>query len=417
MFVSNWRRQLDAVPNSRTGRLRASVAGVLVALVTVTSSGCAWDPWFIFTNPPSTPPPDSYVLRGDHLEADVPAHNEEAVGRLTTAHEYFRAGKYHEAEYVFSVIRKTKKTSPALAEEAIYYEAECLRLQGCYPKAADTYNKLLNEFPSGTYREQCIQRMFEIANFWLQDVRKQMAEEEEYREGKRWVVWPAGFHFEKEKPLLDESGRALEKLEQVRLNDMTGPYADKALFLAGGVKFFDRDYKEAEFYYSQLVEMHPNSPFAPQAIKLGIISKVLATGGTDYDARRVADARRLVDTALRGYPELASKDGKFLENQLVLITNHQAEKDFKTAEFYKRTYHPCSAYFCYEIVRRRYPGTEYAKLAAKRMEELQAQVEKEEKKKKKPASQAALDAATRPASDTPALVPSSLPDLATPGRP
>ena len=41
-----------------------------------------------------------------------------------------------------------------------------------------------------------------------------------------------------------------------------------------------------------------------------------------------------------------------------------------------------SAYFCYEIVRRRYPGTEYAKRAAKHMEELQVAVEKEQKKQK-----------------------------------
>ncbi len=48
----------------------------------------------------------------------------------------------------------------------------------------------------------------------------------------------------------------------------------------------------------------------------------------------------------------------------------QAEKDLKTAEFYARTGHPTSAYFCYEVVRRRYPGTEQAKTATRRMDEL-----------------------------------------------
>ncbi len=47
-----------------------------------------------------------------------------------------------------------------------------------------------------------------------------------------------------------------------------------------------------------------------------------------------------------------------------------AEKDFQTAEFYRRTGHPNSAYFCYEIVRRRYPESEFAAKAVEKMKEL-----------------------------------------------
>jgi len=272
----------------------------------------------------------------------------------------------------------------------------------------------LNEFKSGAYREQCIERMFEIANFWLQDTRTQMLAEEEKNAGKRWVVWPEFLHFDREKPLLDEAGRAVEKLEQVRYNDMTGPYADKALFLAGGVKFFNADYKEADFYYHQIVEMHPNSPFAAQAIKLDIICKQLANGGACYDGRNVAEARRLVDTALRGYPELANKEADFLNRQLLSITNQQAQKDFETAEFYRRTGHPCSAYFCYEVVRRRYPGTSYAEQAGKRMVELKSAIEKEEKKKKDTPKPSGIEM-TRPGPETPSMTP-GMPNLSAPPK-
>jgi outer membrane protein assembly factor BamD (BamD/ComL family) len=235
---------------------------------------------------------------------------------------------------------------------------------------------MLTDFPSGAFREPAVQHMFEIANYWLDDTRKEMEEYKEQREGKRWVVWPEFAHFTKTKPFLDEEGRALEKLEQVRYNDMTGPMADKALFLAASVKFFRKEYKEADFLYSQLVEMHPNSPFIEQAIELAIISKTLSTGGAAYDGRKVAEARRLVDTALRNYPEFAHKKGEFLNRQLFSITMQQAEKDYEVAEFYRRTGHPCSAYFCYEIVRRRYPGTKYFDLATRGMEELRVKLEK-----------------------------------------
>ena len=328
------RRGIDVSSGTNVSAGRYAAAGWIgltpSPLLLASSSGSAWDQYYLFSEPPLAPPSDNFVLRGDKLEPDVPAHSEAAVEQLASAHEYFRAGDYEKAEILFNRIEKKKKTSPALAEEAIFYEAESLRMQRCLPRAADTYNKLLNEFPSGAYRDVCIQRMFEIANFWLQDTRVKMTEEEEKRQGKRWMVWPDAPHFEREKPLFDETGRAIEKLEQVRYNDMTGPYADKALFLAGGVKFFQKDYKEAEFYYSQLVEMHPNSPFAQQAIKLAIICKVLATGGAPYDGRRVAEARKLVDTALRSYPELASKDGDFLQRQLLTITAQQSCKRITT---------------------------------------------------------------------------------------
>src|SRR5262249_8216890 len=161
----------------------------------------------------------------------------------------------------------------------------------------------LIDFPSGAYREQAVNRMFYIANYWLDDTRQEMLQTREKREGKRWIIWPHYFNWTKSKPFLDEEGRAVEKLEQVRYNDMTGPLADKSLFLLGSVKFFDEDYKEADHYFSQIVEMHPNSEYAEQAVELAIISKHLSTGGSDYDGRKVAEARQLVDTALRNYPK------------------------------------------------------------------------------------------------------------------
>ncbi len=190
-------------------------------------------------------------------------------------------------------------------------------------------------------------------------------------------------HFESTKPLLDEEGRALEALEHVRYADINGPLADKALFLAGTVKFWREDYRDADSYFSQLVESHPNSQLAPRAVELGIIAKQMGTGGADYDGRKVAEARKLIQAALQNYPSLAQdpEKEKFLTRQMVSCNMQQAEKDFKIAEFYRRTGHPGSAYFYYEIVRRRYPGTKYADDATHRMHEIHADVAKEEQEK------------------------------------
>ena len=110
---------------------------------------------------------------------------------------------------------------------------------------------------------------------------------------------------------------------------------------------------------------------------MAIVSKNLSTGGSDYDGRKCAEARQMVDVALRNYPDLAAQKGEQLERILYGINMQQADKDYKIAEFYRRTGHPASAYFYYEIVRRRYPGTTWADKATARLHELRDAVEVE----------------------------------------
>jgi outer membrane protein assembly factor BamD (BamD/ComL family) len=364
----------------KAGRSRLACVFALPLSLCLCASGCAWDFWNL--NKPEAPPgpADSLVLRGDKLEEAKPAPDSKVAAELAGAEELYRRGEYSKARKLFAGIADNTKNTPAVAEEARYYQAECLRQEGYYPDAADYFVKLLNDFPSGSFREQSLQHLFDIANFWLDDTRQEMRQVKERREGKRWMVDQHFFNWDRSKPVLDEEGHAIEKLEQVRYNDISGPLADKALFLMGSVKFFNEDYRDADHYFSQLVEMHPNSPFAAQAVELAIISKHMSTGGSDYDGRKVAEARRLVHAAFDNYPELANTKHEFLEHQIVGISLQQAEKDFKIAEFYKRTGHPESAYFYYEIVRRRYPGTKYADQATERMHDLRTDAEKSEGK-------------------------------------
>jgi TolA-binding protein len=336
-------------------------------------SGCvSLTSWSSMFKPPPVPdgPAQSLVLRGDRLEEDQNAALKptKTSPKLEGAKELLRRGDYAAAAKVFHTVATDTKNTPQVAEEAVYYEAESLRLQRYYPKAADTYSKLLKEFPTGQYREQATQRLFDIANYWFDDTRKLMEDVRQNKPG--WFSWvvPANFvHWDRTKPLFDEEGWATEKMEEIK-TDLMNPLADKALFYIGSVKFFHQDYREADQHYTQLAEMIPNSPLAPQAVKMAIICKQLSTGGSDYDGRKTAEARELIARA-RDYPEL-KKDQDFFVRQIVSINAQQADKDLKIAEFYRRTGHPGSAYFYYEIVKRRYPGTPYADKAAQRIQEL-----------------------------------------------
>jgi outer membrane protein assembly factor BamD (BamD/ComL family) len=97
-----------------------------------------------------------------------------------------------------------------------------------------------------------------------------------------------------------------------------------------------------------------------------------------YDLRPVEESKKLLMTMQGAYPELA-KDREWAENQLKMMNLQQADRDFKIAEFYRRTGHPGSAYFYYELVIRRYPRTQFAEDAAKRKDELKSKVEREQR--------------------------------------
>lgn len=316
------------------------------------------------------------------MGADEDTSPSKVNGELAAAHELFRKEDYAAAARAFARIADNKENSAAVAEEALFYQAECERLRERLVAAEPIYKKLLHDFPSGAYKQQACQRLYDIAVFWLKDTDEELGKYAEKLEGKRSFVMPASLrvNLDKRKPTFDAEGRAIQALEVVHYSDMTGPLADKALFLAGFVKFYREDYKEADHYFTALLQFHKDSELAPRAIEMAIRSKTLASGGAEYDGRRVAEARQLIDTALSAYPELAqSEEGRQkMTEHLYEVTAVQAEKDLRRAEFYERTNHPGSAYFVYQRIKQRYPQTKFEKIADERLARLQPLIEQEQ---------------------------------------
>ncbi len=385
-----------SAPNAKRMRARYRPAAFLLALLVSFAAGCQdsnfiakLDPREMFRKVPEPPPApvDNFVMRGSGLEKDQTAEKGSAQAQLDGAKILYEKGKFGDAERIFHSIARNVKNPPLVAEEALFFEADCQYLQGHFPKAESTFIKVLREFRlNGRFHNQANQRLFDIANYWLDDTRKLMKAYEEKREGKRWLVMPASFvHVDKEKPFLDMEGRAIEALEEVRLNDISGPLGEKALFYIATIKFFREDYKDADYYYSQVYKNYPNSKLAATALKHAILCKEMVNGGSAYDARPLKEAMDLIQIA-GAYPELQANDHPFLVRQMESISHQQADKDYNIAEFYRRTGHPGSAYFYYELVRRRYPGTSYSEKAIKGLEEMRKRLDKQGAKTGTPVS-------------------------------
>ncbi|HYV36821.1 MAG TPA: hypothetical protein VE988_14025 [Gemmataceae bacterium] len=407
-------------PPAAAGRQRVCMSLALTLALLTIVPGCQGS-WFqapqsmAFWNKAEpkidyTTPEDSIVLRGGEMVYDqsIPVLG----GDFEGARRMFRDKEYAKAEPIFEHIADNKKNTPQILEAARYYQAMCLYNQGKYPGASERFIQLLNTFPSATHGQEAREHLFNIANYWLDETRDQMEQAKNVKDGKAWITMPImPVHWETSKPLLDIEGHALRLLDAVY---MTNPMSagdpsmlgEKALFYMGSVKFYREDYRDADHYFFQLVQNYKNGKFAPKALQLSIICKEICQGGAPYDARRLQEARDLIERARTAYPELQKTQGQWLDKQAVDIHNLQAEKDYEIARQFERTGHPGSAHFYYELVRRRYPGTTFAEKAEKKVIELRGLAEKEG---------AVAQPAPQSGQTTPEMGP--LPRPLTPGQP
>ena len=298
-----------------------------------------------------------------------------AEAKLANAEQLYAEGKYRQAQSIFADLADNTRNPTLLAEKARFLEGECLRQRKKLPDAVATYNRMLMDFPSGACRQQACDRMYEIAYGWLEA--ETLADLEAEQAGTRPPWWQRGPRWpnllDSSRPLLDTEGEALEALEHVQTHDIIGPNADKALFWLGYVHFYRGRFEEADQYFSTLVEMHKDSKLRPAALKMAIMAKNNSTGGSVYDSTKAAEALQLVHHAEATEPVYAQdeKEAAWLTRQKMAVRMQLAEKDFKTAEYYERTDRSASAYFLYELVCRRYPGTKYSDLAKARLAELE----------------------------------------------
>ncbi len=167
------------VTSSSRVRWTLSVMGRMatgVLMMGLCSCAGAWDHFDLFKPKiPDEVESDNLVLGAEGLVADTKVKTttpDDSARAMVAARELFRKEEYEKAEPLFTFVAEKEKNPAPLVQEAMYYRGECLRLTGYYPKAGDVYSGLLGKFPNTPYREQCVQHMFDIANFLLEDTRR-----------------------------------------------------------------------------------------------------------------------------------------------------------------------------------------------------------------------------------------------------
>lgn len=306
----------------RTFRLAPRCLLIAIASYAFISPGCS--SWESFRQ-------RSADLR--HRMMDDAWDDPDADVRMAHGEQLYGEGKYDAAIKEFKRVADNQSNNVEMRERARFLQAESRRLMNEYPDAVDTYHRLLIDFPTGAHRATACERMYEIADYWLEDFRKEMDRRSNEKGILRWQPsWPNPM--DKTRPIIDQEGRALEAMENIKTQGMTGPLADKALFWCGYVNYIRGNFYQSDRYFSELVEMYRDSPLRPQALAYAIQSKNNATGGAVYDGRKCAEALQLVHVAEATVPELTQDPAMAdkLTRAKFAIRAQQAEKDFRTAE-------------------------------------------------------------------------------------
>jgi hypothetical protein len=310
--------------------------------------------------------------------------------------------------------------NPAAVEVALFQAAEQMYQRKHYPQAAEVYRRLLAS-ANERRRKQALDRLWEIATYWLQDTweaREPLKHFDQlhwldwvypYRwlrdgwdalkeripfEPPDWLDWVCPFdvpslfdilpdprtlftralfcrnflHWNDSKPLLNEEGRSAELLQCVHDSEPAGPLADKSLFLLGYLAWMHEDFRRGDECFSLLEKNHPNSPFHPWAIELAVKSKLMS-----YDEKEgrkpIEEARRLIDKAqkLSGLSEDRKSD---LRSLLSSVFAQLSELDFKEAD---KCYLACrldEARLRYQRICQDYPNTPTADRAKERLKKM-----------------------------------------------
>ena len=300
---------------------------------------------------------DQYECRVAEAEALVGRGPDEQIARteLAEGEKLFAQRQFGDA---VSHFKKAAMRWPdsGIEEDAMFYLGECYFFLDRYPKANDTYAKLIKKYGTTRHLDLVMRRQYATARFWQDlDRAKPMPYPNVYDDTRPW--W-------------DTEGEALATYESVWLNDPTGPLADDAVMATANAHFLAGRYRDSDDFYDQLRTKHPQSEHQLEAHLLGLQSKMRAYQGPEYDGIELVDAEKLVDQTLTQFPDQLNEERERVVETRRMVRAQMAERDWNVGQHYDRLKYYRAAKFYYDGIVKDYPNTPFAELAQQRIVEI-----------------------------------------------
>jgi outer membrane protein assembly factor BamD len=249
--------------------------------------------------------------------------------------------------------RRFIKNNPAspLAMRAQYRIGQLYEAAGNSSRAFDAYQTLVTKYPDTPDFEKAVASQVVIANSYL--------------EGKK--VKFLGL------PIVPGTDRAESMFASIINNAPFSKNAPIAQFNLGLTYERQGRVKEAASAYRQVLDRYPNSSIADDALyQIGYIYMRIGESGKSQDLSAVIEAKNSFEDFLLQYP--SSPKAAQARDNMAKLSGTEAGDLMSIAKFYDRYKNYRAAAIYYNDVVRRSAGTEEARIAADRVQELRGLV-------------------------------------------
>jgi len=279
----------------------------------------------------------------DESGGDVSASS--SRDQLEMAHKLEAQGQRDDALKAYKNLLRRWPLS-FFAPEAQFRVGKILEEEADFYTAFQSFQKMVQKYPSSTYFEQALGEQYRIANLYLA--------------GEPQRIWkiPVGPSMEK----------TVEMYERIIKNAPYGTYAAESQFKIGLAREQQRKYTEAIDSYQKVLDNYPGSPVASNAQYQIGYAWMRASSNGDYDQGAAKKAVEAFQDFLVRYPT-SDKAAQAQEN-IQHLGQKQTQGAFNIAKFYETQHDSRAAFIYYNEVVREDPNSPQAQQAKKRIQEL-----------------------------------------------
>jgi outer membrane protein assembly factor BamD (BamD/ComL family) len=250
-------------------------------------------------------------------------------------------------------LEKWLKTNPQSPDrdQALFLQGRALFQRKLYYQAFTSFDKLVTDFPDSALYTPSLYQYVEIARLFLTGAKR-----------KVWGFIPASARTE-----------AIEILDRVIDHWPGSELAATSLMMQADYYYSKRKYLEAQQTYQMVVQNYIGSSYFEKALLRNAESTYAQFNGPKYDGSCLIDARIRYQQFQAHFPKKARElDIATLDQKII---NQMSEKEFVTADFYRRTGKIPAARYYWTYIVEHWPETPQARDSRAWLQETQQSVQ------------------------------------------
>lgn len=255
-------------------------------------------------------------------------------------------GEYNNAARAYKSLIKAYPTSPlaARSQEKIAF---CYEKEGQLYDAFKAYQKLIENYPKETDFESVVKKQYHIAELFVA--------------GKKRKLWKF--------PIVPAVDKGIEILQTIVNNAPYSEIAPQAQFKIGLAYKKTGKLTEAIQAYNKILQEYSDTPWYEESLYQVGWCNYKKSRGSSYDQAAARESIVVFGRFTKEFPQ--SKHIPKVKTILEKLEGRQAKGIFEIARFYEKHKHHQAAIMYYKEIIEKFPETQEAKEASRRMEKLE----------------------------------------------